>query len=109
MPQKQRDAIQKRKAAARLEDIGEMPLGDAARALMSDWASTKEGGAILSHAPQLPLHIFDDADHVEVATIAWRKYGGKPVAVALRQDRSPSDQVSDFERRLGRWVPCTIL
>ena len=109
MPQKQRDAIQKRKAAARLEEIGEMPLGDAARALMSDWASTKEGGAILSHAPQLPLHIFDDADHVEVATIAWRKYGGKPVAVALRQDRSPSDQVSDFERRLGRWVPCTIL
>ena len=58
MPQKQRDAIQKRKAAARLEEIGEMPLGDAAQALMSDWASTKEGRRDPEPRPQLPCYIF---------------------------------------------------
>ena len=53
MPKKAARRIKKRKAAARLERSIKC-LGDAARALMSDWASTKEGGAIPSHAPSPP-------------------------------------------------------
>ncbi|KAJ1449661.1 dynein heavy chain and region D6 of dynein motor-domain-containing protein [Pelagophyceae sp. CCMP2097] len=100
-------------AEQRLEDeaalgrVRALPLGEAMTEIMAAWASSRVGTAVFSQRPVLPLALFDDASHIELARKEQAKAflsTSSAAGCALRSERIDADAA----QAVLHWAECAV-